>query len=245
MRICIYEDAKDMGVHAAKVGADQIRQALLVADSVSIIVATGASQFTMLEALIVEPDIDWNRVEVFHLDEYVGLSNQHPASFRKYLKERFADKVFPLKAFHYINADVEDLDTEVARISNLLRKRSIAVAFIGIGENGHLAFNDPPANLSTDEPYLVVALDEACRMQQVGEGWFKTIADVPSHAVSMSIPQILKSECIVCSVPDDRKADAVHMALYGPVDSQHPAASLREHANCYLMLDRDAASKII
>ncbi len=245
MRICIYEDAKDMGVHAAKVGADRIRKALRVADSVSIIVATGASQFTMLEALIAEPDIDWNRVEVFHLDEYVGLSDQHPASFRKYLKERFTDKVFPLKVFHYINADVEDLNAEVARISDLLRKRSIAVAFIGIGENGHLAFNDPPANLSTDEPYFVVALDEACRMQQVGEGWFKTIAEVPSHAVSMSIPQILKSECIVCSVPDNRKADAVHMALYSPVDSQHPAASLREHANCYLMLDRDAASKII
>jgi glucosamine-6-phosphate deaminase len=245
MRICIYEEAKDMGVHAARVGANRIRQTLQTHEVVSIIVATGASQFTMLETLVTESGIDWSRVEVFHLDEYVGLSDRHPASFRKYLKERFVDKVAPLKAFHYINADVEDLDTEVDRIGTLLQKRSIAVAFIGIGENGHLAFNDPPADLTTDEPYLVVALDEACRKQQVGEGWFATVADVPTHAVSMSIGQILKSECIICSVPDGRKADAVHMALHAPVDPLHPAASLRKHSDCYLMLDKDAASKIL
>ncbi len=245
MRTCIYEDAKDMGVHAAKVGADRIRQALKEQPEVAIIVATGASQFTMLEALIQEPGIDWSRVVVFHLDEYVGLSAEHPASFRKYLKERFAEKVAPLKDFYYINADGEDLEAEVERVGHALQQRTIVVAFIGIGENGHLAFNDPPADLTTEKPYLVVALDEACRKQQVGEGWFKTVADVPTHAVSMSIPQILKSECIVCSVPDERKADAVHMALYGPVDSLHPAASLRTHSDCYLMLDKGAAAKIV
>jgi glucosamine-6-phosphate deaminase len=245
MRICICEDDKDLGIHAARTGADRIRKALAESDVVSIIVATGASQFTMLEALAAERGIDWSRVEVFHLDEYVGLHATHPASFRKYLKERFADKVGPLNDFHYINADVEDLEGEVKRVGDLIMNRKITVAFIGIGENGHLAFNDPPADLTTEEPYLVVALDEACRRQQVGEGWFKTVADVPTHAVSMSIGQILKSECIVCSVPDGRKADAVHMALYAPIDAQHPAASLRTHRDCYLVVDRMAASKVL
>src|SRR5690554_4005470 len=229
MRICIYENAKDLGVHAAKVGAERIRMALKHQDVVSIIVATGASQFTMLEALIQEPDIDWSRVEAFHLDEYVGLDMEHPASFRKYLKERFADKVGPLKAFHYINADAVNLEQEVKRVSDLLDARTITVAFIGIGENGHLAFNDPPANLTTEKPYLVVELDDVCRKQQVGEGWFATVNDVPSHAVSMSIPRILKSECIISSVPDGRKAAAVSMALHASIDPEHPAASLRTH----------------
>lgn len=245
MRICICEDAKDLGIHAARIGAYRIRTALAEHELVSIIVATGASQFTMFEALTAEEGIDWSRVEVFHLDEYVGLPVTHPASFRKYLKERFVDKVGSLKDFHYINADVEDLKGEVKRVGDLIMKRKITVAFIGIGENGHLAFNDPPADLTTDEPYLVVTLDEMCRRQQVKEGWFKTVADVPTHAVSMSIGQILKSECIVCSVPDERKADAVHMALYAPVDAQHPAASLRRHRDCYLVVDMPAASKIL
>lgn len=245
MRIGIYEDDKDMGVHAAKIGAGRLRQALETQEEVSIIVATGASQFTMLEALIREPDIDWSRVAVFHLDEYVGLPDTHPASFRKYLRERFADKVSPLKDFYFINADVADLEAEVTRVGDALQQRLISVAFIGIGENGHLAFNDPPADLTTDKPYLVVELDEACRKQQVGEGWFASVADVPTHAVSMSIPQILKSECIICSVPDERKMDAVHMALYDPVDPLHPAASLREHSDCYLMMDKGAAAKIV
>lgn len=245
MRICIYEDARDMGVHAARIGAEKIRQALKNQKTVSIIVATGASQFTMLEALVAEPNIEWNRVEVFHLDEYVGLEESHPASFRKYLKDRFAEKVAPLKDFHFIRADVADLDAEVSRISDLVSNRDITVAFIGIGENGHLAFNDPPADLTTKKSYLVVALDDACRNQQVGEGWFSHKDEVPSHAVSMSIPQILKSECIICSVPDIRKAKAIDMALHGPIDSMHPAASLRNHSDCYLMMDKSAASKIL
>jgi glucosamine-6-phosphate deaminase len=240
----MYEDPKDLGYHAATIGAMRIRQALATKESVSIILATGASQFTMLENLVAQ-DIDWSRVTVFHLDEYVGLDMSHPASFRKYLKERFSDKVGPVRAFHYINGDAPDLQQEVSRINGLISSSPIAVAFIGIGENGHLAFNDPPADLETKEPYLVVELDDACRKQQVGEGWFASVQDVPTHAVSMSIPQILKSDCIVCSVPDIRKADAVHMAVHAPIDKFNPCASLRTHADCYLMLDSSSASRIV
>lgn len=244
MRICMYEDPKDLGYHAATVGAMRIRKALAASGSVSIILATGASQFAMLEALVAE-DIDWSRVTVFHLDEYVGLGMTHPASFRKYLKERFSDKVGVVRAFHYINGDAPDLEREVSRINGLIKSSPIAIAFIGIGENGHLAFNDPPADLEAKDPYIVVELDDACRRQQVGEGWFASVQEVPTHAVSMSIPQILKSGCIVCSVPDIRKADAVHMAVHAPVDKFNPCASLRTHPDCYLMLDSSSASRIL
>lgn len=245
MRICVYEDAKDLGLHAAEVGAKRIRQALQKQTDVSIILATGASQFTMLEALLQAPDIDWGRVEIFHLDEYVGLDISHPASFRKYLKERVANKLPALKAFHYINADEKDLDAEVKRVSQLIAKRKVAVAFIGIGENGHLAFNDPPANVETKDPYLVVELDTACRKQQVGEGWFPSVDAVPTHAVTMSIQQILKSECIVCTVPDERKAPAVKMAVTAPIEALYPCAYLRTHDDCYLMVDMPAAADIL
>ncbi len=245
MRICVYEDPKDLGLHAAQVGAQKIRESLAKDPVVSIILATGASQFTMLEALLKMPNIDWSRVEMFHLDEYVGLDISHPASFRKYLKERVASKLPNLKAFHYINADEKDLDKEVKRVSELISKRKIAVAFIGIGENGHLAFNDPPANVETKDPYLVVTLDKACRLQQVGEGWFPSVEDVPAQAVTMSIHQILESDCIVCTVPDERKAPAVKMALTAPIEALYPCAYLRLHKNCYLMLDRPAASDVL
>jgi glucosamine-6-phosphate deaminase len=244
MRVCIYEDVLDLGRHAAAVGAARIRQTLVDKGECAIILATGASQFAMLDALVAEPGIDWQRVEVFHLDEYVGLTATHPASFRKYLRERFAERVPVLRAFHYIEADSSDLQAEIGRLSGLIAKRTIAVAFIGIGENGHLAFNDPPADLDTVAPYLVVQLDEACRRQQVGEGWFNGLSDVPTHAVSMSINQILSSSCIVCTVPDERKAAAVQMAMTAPMDALHPCAALRGHADCYLMLDRAAASSI-
>ena len=244
MRICIYKDALDMGKHAAMIAALHIRHAIEKKAECSLILATGTSQFTMLDALVKEPNIDWSKVEVFHLDEYVGIPDTHNASFRKYLRERFAERVPALQAFHYIHADAPNLSQELTRLSRLIASKTIDVACIGIGENGHLAFNDPPAQLTTKEPYLVVQLDEACRKQQVGEGWFKNISEVPLQAISMSIPQILKSECIVCSVPAARKAEAVYMAVAAPIDPMHPCASLRAHSNCYLMLDRPAASLI-
>lgn len=245
MRIGIYENPADLGRHAAAIGAERIRGAIEKKGQACIILATGASQFEMVKALIAEPGIDWKKVEAFHLDEYVGISPAHKASFRKYLRERFEKKVPDLGAFNYIEGDAKETGAEVRRISKLIKARTIDVAFIGIGENGHLAFNDPPANLTTGDPYLVVELDKACRMQQVGEGWFESIDKVPERAISMSIPQILKSKCIVCTVPDARKAKAVDMALHSPVDAKHPAASLRNHKDCYLLTDKAAAQKIL
>lgn len=242
MRICIYEDDLDLGRHAAMIAAMHLRKALAEKGECSLILATGASQFTMLDALVAEQAINWSKVEVFHLDEYVGIPETHTASFRKYLRERFEQRVPALRAFHYIQGDSADIEGEVDRLSHLIACRTIDVACIGIGENGHLAFNDPPADLTTNKPYLIVQLDEACKRQQVREGWFEDISQVPSQAISMSIPQILKSSCIVCTVPDERKAQAVRMAVTAEIDAYHPCASLQRHKNCYLMVDRPAAS---
>jgi glucosamine-6-phosphate deaminase len=244
MRIGIFEDKKDLGIHAAALGAEKIRCAIKNRGRASIILATGASQFEMLTALCSENGIDWSLVSVFHLDEYVGISKDHPASFRKYLHERFTSKVKPLAAFNYIEGDAKDTLAEIKRINGIIEKENIDAAFIGIGENGHLAFNDPPADLKTSDPYILVKLDEPCRRQQIGEGWFSSIDDVPPTAISMSIPFILKSRCIICTVPDARKAGAVAMALYDSPDSLHPCASLRKHDNCYLLVDMPAAGKI-
>jgi glucosamine-6-phosphate deaminase len=196
----------------------------------------------MLGELVKQPDIDWKRVTFFHLDEYVGMPITHPASFRKYLKERLVEQLpQPPQAFHYIDAE-NDVQAECRRVGELIRKHLIDVAFIGIGENGHLAFNDPPADFSTEEPYIQVNLDEACRKQQFGEGWFPTLADVPTNAISMSIKQILKSKAIVCTVPDRRKAEAVRNAVEGEVTPNVPASILQKHPQTTLFLDAPAAS---
>jgi len=245
MHIGIFDNKNDLGEHAAAIGAEKIRKAIAEKGNAVIILATGASQFEMINALTKEDGIDWSRVTAFHLDEYVGLPEKHPASFRKYLKERFAAKVPALAAFHYIEGDAPGTNAELARINRLIGSEEVDAAFIGIGENGHLAFNDPPADLKTASPYIVVELDERCRQQQTGEGWFGSVDDVPKKAISMTIPFILKSRCIICTVPDSRKAAAVAMALYGSIDPRHPCASLRNHGNCYLLLDRQAAGKIL
>jgi glucosamine-6-phosphate deaminase len=242
MEIIISNDAKEMGQQAALRGAAALRQAIAERGSANVIVATGASQFTMLEALVME-DVDWTKVTGFHLDEYLQLPATHPASFRKYLKERFVDRL-PLAAFHYVQGDAADPQAECERLGRLIEKFPIDVAFIGIGENGHLAFNDPPADFETTSPYLVVKLDEACRRQQMGEGWFPTLEDVPQRAISMSVRQILKSRLIVCSVPDARKAAAVKGAVNGPVTPTCPASILQQHPNCGLFLDKASASEI-
>ena len=180
-----FDTKEEMGAAAAAAGAEKMRAALRERGEVNIIVATGASQFEMLEALTQETGIDWAKVTVFHLDEYVGLSIEHPASFRKYLKERFEDRLpSPVRAFHYINAE-DDPGAECHRVGSLIAEAPIDVAFVGIGENGHLAFNDPPADFETEKPYLVVDLDEACRQQQFGEGWFQSLEAVPEKAISM------------------------------------------------------------
>ena len=241
----ILKDKKIAGLMAASTGAQRIRSAIAARGRASIIVATGASQFEMLSALILEPDIRWDNVTCFHLDEYVGLPITHAASFRRYLWERFVCRLsLPPAAFHYINGEAPDPHAECRRLGSIIHYHRVDVAFVGIGENAHLAFNDPPANFDTDEPYLVVSLDEACRRQQSGEGWFPTLADVPQQAISMSVRQILKSRSIICTVPDERKSAAVKACVEGPVTPLCPASILQTHEDCTLFLDTASASRL-
>ena len=242
MDIVISDTKEACGEQAAAHGARRVREAIGARGQATIIVATGASQFDMLEALVRAPGIDWTCVTGFHLDEYIGMPMTHPASFRKYLKERFVDRLPATPAhFHYLSGE-GDPQIECRRVGQVLSHHPVDVAFIGIGENGHLAFNDPPADFRTEEPYLVVDLDAACRRQQLGEGWFETIDDVPRRAISMSIRQILKAAAIVCTVPDARKAEAVRAAVEGPVTPQCPSSILQQHPATTLFLDRDSAS---
>ena len=242
MNLVIMPDKQQMAKAAAAAGAELIREAIAQRGAANIIVATGASQFEMFGRLVQEPDIAWHRVTGFHLDEYVGLAITHPASFRRYLWERFVSRLpLPLRAFHYLDGE-EDPHGESRRASEIIVRHPIDVAFVGIGENGHLAFNDPPADFETEEPYLVVELDEACRRQQLGEGWFPTLNDVPRKAISMSIRQIMKSRAIICTVPDERKAEAVRNTVEGDVSPQVPASILQRHEQMTLYLDKPAAS---
>ncbi len=244
MKLNISSTKEQLGQRAAADGAEQIRLAIRQRGQANVIVATGASQFEMLAELVKSPAIDWTKVVFFHLDEYAGMAVTHPASFRKYLIERLVEKLPAApRAFHLIDAE-NDLVTECHRLGALIREHPIDVAFIGIGENAHLAFNDPPADFRTQEPYIVVELDEACRRQQQGEGWFATLDDVPRQAISMSVHHILKSRVIVCSVPDLRKADAVKSTVEGPVTPEVPASILQTHEWTTIYLDLPAASRL-
>ncbi len=240
MDIIVTNGTKELGKAAGATAAPLIRQAIAEKGTANIILATGTSQFETLNHLTSEDDIDWSKVVMFHLDEYIGLSVTHPASFRKYLKERFIEKVPSLKAAHLINGE-EDANAECKRLGDLINNHPIDVALVGIGENGHLAFNDPPADFETEEPYIIVELDESCRQQQLGEGWFQTLEDVPKQAISMSIKQILKSKYIICSVPDNRKATAVKNSLEQQVSNLYPASILQLHRNCIYFLDKSSA----
>lgn len=242
MHISVSNDTKALGRVAGKKAAALIRLTINKNDSAAIILATGTSQFETLVQLIDEPDIDWQKVTMFHLDEYLGLPVTHPASFRKYLKERFISKV-AIRNYHLIDGET-DGQRECRRLSEIIQKNPIDVALVGIGENGHLAFNDPPADFETDEPYIIVELDEMCRGQQMGEGWFKSLDEVPREAISMSVKQIMKSKHIICSVPDERKAMAVKNSVEKKVSNLFPASILQEHANCFLFLDKASASNL-
>lgn len=239
MKIIISENKQLLGKKAAQKAAELIRKAIADKGTANIIVATGASQFEMLSELVNE-DIDWSAVTAFHLDEYIGISKSHPASFRKYLKERFVDLV-SLKKFIYINGEA-NLDSECNRLGNLISKYTIDVAFVGVGENSHLAFNDPPADFETENAYIVVKLSEECRLQQLGEGWFPSINDVPEKAISMSIKQIMKSKAIICCVPDLRKAEAVKKTVEGSISPQIPASVMKLHEEVWFYLDKDSSS---
>src|SRR5579871_1421683 len=241
MLIRLFDDAKALAKSAADDAADTIRKSIRERGICRVVVATGASQFPFLEQLTTKPDIDWSKVEAFHLDEYVGLPKTHPGSFRKMLLERFAQPT-GVRKFEFVEGDAPDLPAAIRNLGSKLNSAPIDLAFIGIGENGHIAFNDPPADFTTDEPYIVVNLDEACRKQQVGEGWFESFDKVPKQAVSMSVRQILKSREIIAVVPDARKAQAVKASLSEAVSPNAPGSILRTHPHTTLYLDRDSAS---
>ena len=238
----VYQTSAEMAAAAAGSAAEAINKAIETKERANIILATGASQIEMLGCLTAAEGVDWAKATMFHLDEYIGLAPDHPAGFGKYLRERFVEKVDRLGAAHFVNGDAEDPQQECERLGRIIAKHPIDVALIGIGENGHLAFNDPPADFDTEEPYIIVELDERCRKQQLGEGWFETFEQVPRRAISMSIRQILRSAFLVVTVPDRRKAEAVKNALDGEVTPMCPASILQRHRNCKLFLDAEAAS---
>lgn len=242
MNVEIYADPQQLGRTAGTRAGNELRRVLAVQERARLIVATGASQFETLAQLTKESGIDWNRVDGFHLDEYVGLSSDHPASFCRYLRERFVSKV-PIASFHYLDGMQPEHEV-LKRATDAFNAAPIDLALIGIGENGHLAFNDPPADFQTDAIYHIVELDRACRMQQVGEGWFKSLDEVPTHAISMTVPAILQAKHIICSVPDERKAIAVEGALTGGITPSKPASKLRSHSNVTIMLDNASASRL-
>ena len=240
MLIKVFEEKKDLGRAAAEQAAASIRNAIRESGRARIIAATGASQFDFLEVLTKAEDIDWRRVEMFHLDEYIGLPMSHPASFRRYLRERLIQKT-GIANYHLLDGET-DPSAAIRSANEAIAAAPIDIAFVGIGENGHLAFNDPPADFETEEPYLIVNLDQACRLQQVGEGWFANISETPKQAISMSIRQILKAKEILAVVPDSRKAKAVKACLEGEISPMAPASILRRHENTTVYLDKNSAA---
>ncbi|MFD1881203.1 glucosamine-6-phosphate deaminase [Paracoccus pacificus] len=244
MQIRLHPDKAALGAAAAAEGLAAINRALADRGRAVIILATGASQFEML-ADLTAADVDWSRITIFHLDEYIGLPDTHPASFRKYLRERVLAKlpVAP-ESFVEINGEAADIAAEIARLNGLLSRETVDVCFAGIGENGHLAFNDPPADFEVSDPYIRVRLDDACRRQQMGEGWFATVDDVPPEAISMSIREIMRSRKLIVLAPETRKAVAVRNTVEGEVSPFVPASIIQRHEDCTLHLD-DASAALL
>lgn len=240
--INIADTPQQLGNRAAAKITTLLNDAIAASGEARIILSTGASQFETMEALI-QSDVDWSKVEMFHLDEYVGIDENHPASFRRYLKKRFADNV-SLKGAYFINSE-GNIKANIAALNAELRRKPVDVGVIGIGENGHIAFNDPPADFETDEPYKVVFLDDRCKQQQVREGWFGTIADVPEKAITMTPRQILSCRHIVSAVPHGVKAEAVYNTLTMVLDPMVPATLLKTHPDWHLFIDREAARKLM
>jgi glucosamine-6-phosphate deaminase len=241
MPVGIYDTNEELGIAVAKDVAEVLRKTLASQDECSIIVATGNSQLSFMKAIVKEPGIAWNRVSVFHMDEYLGMHDDHSASFRKYIREKMTDIVHP-KAFYGVNGDAPDVKAEMARYTQLLNQLKPVACVLGIGENGHLAFNDPPADFHTAESIHIVALADTARRQQVGEGHFATLADVPTHALSLTVPALIKPAHVFAAVPEARKAEAVKASLEGPVTPDCPASLLRTLSNTRLYLDRESAS---
>ena len=238
----IYDEKSTLGKSAAAHAGSIIRGAIAQRGRARVVAASAASQFEFLDALVTEPGVDWQKVELFHLDEYIGLPMSHPASFCKFLDERLISKTRITNA-HLLNGE-KDPTAVIAEVGKAISAAPIDVAFVGIGENGHLAFNDPPADFETEEPYIIVQLDQPCRQQQVGEGWFPDLAHVPTHAISMSVRQVLKAKEILAIVPDARKAAAIAACFNGPVTPLAPSSILRTHPHATIYLDRNSAARL-
>jgi len=242
MQLRLIQDSTAVATQVAERGANVLRAALSCQGEATLVAATGMSQLTMLGLLARSSGIDWSRVTVFHLDEYIGLPATHPASFRRYLHERFLDLLPSQPAFVGVAGDAADLAAELTRLNQRLAGRRVDLCFAGIGDNAHLAFNDPPADFQVDAPYIAVQLDSSCRQQQVDQGWFARLDDVPQRAISMSVRQILRSDCLLVIVTGRHKAQAVRGMVDGPIDPTCPASALQGHANCSVHLDAAAAS---
>jgi glucosamine-6-phosphate deaminase len=243
MKISVHESAEAACKAAAETAAQILKEAIARRGQATFIAATGGSQIAFLKHLVAAPGIAWDRTTMFHLDEYVGLPATHPGSFRRFLRERLTSLV-PIGGVHFIDGDAPDLRAELMRLNHALAGNPVDAAFIGIGENGHLAFNDPPADFETECPFILVALDEGSRRQQLGEGWFKTLEEVPRVAISMSVRQIMKAASIVCTVPGKQKAKPVKACLEGEIGPMFPASILRRHPRCFTFLDRDSAGEL-
>jgi glucosamine-6-phosphate deaminase len=242
MKINIYSNKKETSKEAALQAASILNKAIRQKGTATFVIATGVSQLDFIEHLITEGNIDWSKTRMFHLDEYIGLPETHPASFRKYLREKFISKVDRIKEINLINGDVANPQKKCDRLNQILKNEIVDIAFVGVGENGHLAFNDPPANFKIEDPFIVVNLTERCRKQQVGEGWFDFIKEVPQQAISMSIKQIMKAKNIICIIPGERKAQAVKDCFEtDEISPEYPASILKKHKNCFVFLDFDSA----
>jgi len=244
MQVGVFPTKMEMARASATKAADLLKDAIARRGRATFVAATGSSQLEFLHALTSTGGIDWSSTTMFHLDEYIGLPETHPAAFRRYLKEHIVDRVHP-GTVHLIQGDARDPRSECERLERLIGGHEVDVAFVGVGENGHLAFNDPPADFEVEDAYILVELDEACRRQQVGEGWFASLGDVPHRAISMSVKQIMRSRAIICTVPDRRKAQAVHDCFHGGVTPSHPASVLSRHPGTQLFLDAEAASLLV
>jgi glucosamine-6-phosphate deaminase len=238
IRVC--KEKREMAEAAANHASTILRQSIQQNGKARLIAATGAAQFDFLEVLTQLPDIQWDCVEMFHLDEYIGLPETHPASFCRFLRERLINKT-GIRKYHLLSGE-RDPNEVIRVVGREICNAPVDIAFVGVGENGHLAFNDPPADFKTEDPYIIVELDDACRRQQLGEGWFASLDDVPRRAMSMGVRQILKTKEIVCFVPDKRKANAVKACFDGEITPMAPASILRNHPRTTVYLDTDSAS---
>lgn len=246
MKINVYENKKQTSREAALKAASILNKIIRQKGIATFIMATGVSQLNFIKALIDEGKVNWSKTKMFHLDEYIGIPETHIASFRKYLKEKYISKVNQPKEVNLIKGNTGDPQKECNRLNLLLKNKVVDIAFVGIGENGHLAFSDPPADFEVEDPFIVVNLTERCRKQQVGEGWFNSLEDVPRQAISMSIKQIMKAKNIICTVPEERKAQAVKDCFEtDEISPEHPASILKKHEDCFVFLDQSSANLLV